>query len=150
MLEDNNKQRVLHTQQQADSVRYLTELNSVSKVPPGSNSTLTHDLYQWLETFVNHGTSQIESVAANVEQLCNVLGRPDQVGSSTDIAGRTSLSQDLRALASDARTRQQGSAELQNSINALLAAMKDTRLSGTSSVIFDLIATTDSFQSLAI
>ena len=111
--------------------------------------TLTHDLYQWLETFVNHGTSQIESVAANVERLCGVLGCPDQVGSSTDIAGRTSLLQDLRALVSDARTRQQGSAELQSSINVLLAAMRNCRLSGRSSVIFDLIAVTDALQNLA-
>ena len=84
-----------------------------------------------------------------MERLCGVLGCPNQVGSSADIAGRTSLLQDLRALVSDARTRQQGSAELQNSINALLGVMRDTHLSGTSSVTFDLIAAADSLQNLA-
>ena len=131
LLDDNNRQRDLHTQQQADSVRYLTELNGVSKGPPGSNSTpLIIHLSQWLEAFVNHGTSQIESVAANVEQLCKVLGL-DQGGSGADIAGRTSLLQDLRALVSDAQMRQQSSAELQNSIDGLLAAVKNLHVSGT-------------------
>jgi len=86
---------------------------------------------QWLEAFVNHGTSQIESVAANVEQLCKVLGCLEQGGSSADITGRTSLLQDLRALVSDAQMGQQSSAELQNSINALLAAVKNLNISGT-------------------
>lgn len=112
-------------------MRYLTELNGVSKGPPGSNSTpLIIHLSQWLEAFVNHGTSQIESVAANVEQLCKVLGL-DQGGSGADIAGRTSLLQDLRALVSDAQMRQQSSAELQNSIDGLLAAVKNLHVSGT-------------------
>ncbi|KAK2464306.1 hypothetical protein APHAL10511_003763 [Amanita phalloides] len=112
LLEDNNQQRALHTQQQADSVRYLTELNT------------------WLEAFVNHGTSQIESVAANVEQLCKILGSPDQ---GVDGTGQTSLLQDLRGLVSNAQT-QQSSAELQNSINGLLAVMNNSRLSELGSI----------------
>ncbi|KAF8629409.1 hypothetical protein AX15_003463 [Amanita polypyramis BW_CC] len=111
LLEDNSQQRALHTQQQADNVRYLTELNT------------------WLEAFVNHGTSQIENVAANVEQLCKVLGCSGQAGSDIDIARHSNLLQDLRELVANVQARQQSSAELQNSVSALLAAMKSTNLS---------------------
>lgn len=105
MLEQNNRVRALHSQQQADSVRYLTELNT------------------WLETFVNHGTSQIEGVTAKVQQLCRALGCPDQADSSMGIAGHASLLQDLRDLMATAQAREQGSTELHKSINALLAVV---------------------------
>ncbi|KIL62568.1 hypothetical protein M378DRAFT_25533 [Amanita muscaria Koide BX008] len=116
MLEQNNRVRALHSQQQADSVRYLTELNT------------------WLETFVNHGTSQIEGVTAKVQQLCRALGCPDQADSSTGIAGHASLLQDLRDLMATAQAREQGSAELHKSINALLAVVNASTGSGLGSV----------------
>ncbi|KAM6501962.1 hypothetical protein JOM56_001939 [Amanita muscaria] len=114
MLEQNNRVRALHSQQQADSVRYLTELNT------------------WLETFVNHGTSQIEGVTAKVQQLCRAFGCPDQADSSTGIAGHASLLQDLRDLMATAQAREQGSAELHKSINALLAVVNASTGSGES------------------
>jgi hypothetical protein len=87
---------------------------------------------QWLETFVNHGTSQIEGVAAKVQQLCKALGCPDQADSSVGIAGHASLLQELRDLMATAQSREQSSAELHKSINALLAVVNASTGSGKS------------------
>ncbi|THV05003.1 hypothetical protein K435DRAFT_790426, partial [Dendrothele bispora CBS 962.96] len=56
LLAEESNQRALHGQQQADSVRYLNELNS------------------WLESFVQNGTSQIQAMAATLQQICEMLG----------------------------------------------------------------------------
>ncbi|KAJ7346568.1 hypothetical protein DFH08DRAFT_1080588 [Mycena albidolilacea] len=52
LLKEENLQRSVQTHQQADSVRYLNELNS------------------WLEAFVSGGTAQIQVIATGVDKLC--------------------------------------------------------------------------------
>ncbi|PFH53753.1 hypothetical protein AMATHDRAFT_83687 [Amanita thiersii Skay4041] len=124
-LEENNHQRTLHTQQQADSVRYLTELNS------------------WLEAFVNNGTSQIQSVAANVDILCKELGCVSKSDSGDGAATGTFLTsnkdrnlfRDLRELVAHVQAREQNSAELQASVNALLGMMKSGRVPDAGSTV---------------
>ncbi|KAF8639549.1 hypothetical protein AX17_001454 [Amanita inopinata Kibby_2008] len=120
LLVQNNHQRVLHSQQQADSVRYLTELNA------------------WLEAFVNNGTSEIQTVAANVEHLCRALGCSGQAnvgGSSTDLVGPSNLIQDLRELVASDQAREKNYAELQKSIDILLEATKNSNLTDLGSVV---------------
>ncbi|KAK0212899.1 hypothetical protein DFS33DRAFT_1377350 [Desarmillaria ectypa] len=56
LLQEEANQRALQGQQQADSVRYLNELNS------------------WLESFVTNGASQIQAVHGAVKQIRHVLG----------------------------------------------------------------------------
>ncbi|KAG1732227.1 uncharacterized protein EDB91DRAFT_1302770 [Suillus paluster] len=55
-LNADEEQKKVQLEQQADSIRYLNELNS------------------WLDAFVNNGTTQIQAVATGVEQLCKQLG----------------------------------------------------------------------------
>ncbi|KAH8828284.1 hypothetical protein DL96DRAFT_1798379 [Flagelloscypha sp. PMI_526] len=56
LLKADSEARSLQGQQQSESVRYLNELN------------------QWLETFVNNGTSQIQEMSNLVQRLCGELG----------------------------------------------------------------------------
>ncbi|OCH92336.1 hypothetical protein OBBRIDRAFT_886367 [Obba rivulosa] len=92
------------TEQQTDSIRYLNELNS------------------WLEAFVNHGTSQIEGIAAGVQQLCRELGTmPTQDGEIL----HTGLLSDIRTFLAENRAREDNSASLQSSVNGLIAAVHE-------------------------
>ncbi|EMD37330.1 hypothetical protein CERSUDRAFT_94339 [Gelatoporia subvermispora B] len=92
------------TEQQTDSVRYLNELNS------------------WLEAFVNHGTSQIEGVAAGVQQLCQELGTALTPGGEVQYAGILS---EIRVFLAESRAREDNSASLQASVNGLIAAVQE-------------------------
>ena len=74
LLQGAQEQWSLHTEQQTDSIRYLNELNTVGcQVMP--RPSIVERSVQWLEAFVNHGTSQIENVAAGIQMLCKELGR---------------------------------------------------------------------------
>ncbi|KAF5321418.1 hypothetical protein D9619_001447 [Psilocybe cf. subviscida] len=97
--EDSNKQALL-AQQQADSVRYLNELNT------------------WLEAFVNNGTSQIQGIAMNVDRLCKELGQDDS---------QQSLVTDIRQLISGMKARDQNFAALQAAVHSLLEVLTSTQ-----------------------
>ncbi|KAH9485558.1 hypothetical protein JR316_0002468 [Psilocybe cubensis] len=100
--EDGNKQTLL-AQQQADSVRYLNELNS------------------WLESFVNNGTSQIQGISANIERLCNDLGAgPSRPGTP---GARSNLVNDIRQLVAGMKARDQNFASLQAAVHGLLEVL---------------------------
>jgi hypothetical protein len=71
---------------------------------------------QWLESFVDHGTSQIQGLATNVEQLCMDLGCTAQPPGAL----RPNLLNDIRQLAHGMQTRDQNLAELHASVNGLL------------------------------
>ncbi|KAF8894104.1 hypothetical protein BD779DRAFT_1798013 [Infundibulicybe gibba] len=60
ILKAEHQQRELQTQQQADSVRYLNELNTAGRF--------------WLESFVNNGISQIQTLSAGIEEFRKELG----------------------------------------------------------------------------
>ncbi|PPQ68030.1 hypothetical protein CVT25_014491 [Psilocybe cyanescens] len=100
--EDGNKQ-VLLAQQQADSVRYLNELNA------------------WLEAFVNNGTSQIQGISANIDRLCNEIGAgPVKPGAP---AARSNLVNDIRQLVEGMKARDQNFAALQAAVHSLLEVL---------------------------
>ena len=64
---------------------------------------------QWLEAFVQHGTSQIDGVAAGVQQLCNELGPVPELqdGADTGEAPSGSLLTDIRRLLVQNNEREQ-------------------------------------------
>ncbi|KAF4620742.1 hypothetical protein D9613_000491 [Agrocybe pediades] len=100
--EDGNKQTLL-SQQQADSVRYLNELNS------------------WLEAFVNNGTSQIQGISSNIERLCHELGcktKPVHEG-----ADHPNLMNDIRQLVAGMKARDQNFTALQAAVHSLLEVL---------------------------
>ncbi|KAF8444545.1 hypothetical protein L210DRAFT_3642808 [Boletus edulis BED1] len=109
----DEEQRKLQLDQQADSVRYLNELNS------------------WLESFVNGGTVHIQSVAANVEQLCSYLG----TSSESDTPGGQSSNQgmlgEIRHLISSVQTKALGEGQLQASIDELMNTVREQMKNGT-------------------
>ncbi|KAI0705100.1 hypothetical protein C8T65DRAFT_830644 [Cerioporus squamosus] len=111
LLRDAEEQRANQLEQQTDSIRYLNELNT------------------WLEAFVKHGTSQIEGVAAGVQQLCRDLG-PLKGGEEAPGEGDapqpgTNLLSDIRRLLMENQERDQNAANLHASVNGLIAAVQD-------------------------
>ncbi|KAF9529248.1 hypothetical protein CPB83DRAFT_273503 [Crepidotus variabilis] len=109
LQEDSNKQALV-SQQQADSVRYLNELNN------------------WLETFVNNGTAQIQGLSMNVYQLCKSLGcipqqtEPGEFGQVNDEFSPNLLS-DIRQLVEGMQARDQNFAALQTAVHSLLEVL---------------------------
>ncbi|KDQ27783.1 hypothetical protein PLEOSDRAFT_1096927 [Pleurotus ostreatus PC15] len=91
--------RASQIHQQADSVRYLNELNS------------------WLEAFVSNGTTQIQGLAANVEALCQSMGcsTADARGSPYD-----GLREDIHRFILETRTRDENVATVHHNMLALL------------------------------
>ncbi|TFK89087.1 hypothetical protein K466DRAFT_661831 [Polyporus arcularius HHB13444] len=111
LLIDAEEQRANQLEHQTDSIRYLNELNT------------------WLEAFVKHGTSQIEGVAAGVQQLCRDLG-PLHGGEEAQGEGDaplpgTNLLSDIRRLLVEGQARDQNTANLHASVNGLIAAVQD-------------------------
>lgn len=115
-------------EQQTDSIRYLNQLNTVSVLFSLCIRTLlTSYIPQWLEAFVNHGTSQIEGVAVGVQQLCQTLG---PVSELQDIpqdgeAPPGNLLSDIRRLLVQHQERDEHTATLHTSVNGLVAAVQE-------------------------
>jgi hypothetical protein len=129
-------------EQQAESVRYLNELNTVR-----SKSTLDIWLLllnpvddpsmKWLETFVNGGTAQIMAIAEDVQKLCKTLGNIDELQGGPEDPGdadagvlhtetRTfTLLQGIRRLAEESKRRDRDSAHLLGTMNGLVAALNE-------------------------
>ncbi len=84
---------------------------------------------QWLEAFVKHGTSQIEGVAAGVQQLCRDLGplhgSEEAPGEGDAPLPGTNLLSDIRRLLVENQARDQNTANLHASVNGLIAAVQD-------------------------
>ncbi|KAI3618661.1 hypothetical protein WG66_016661 [Moniliophthora roreri] len=83
----------VQAQQQADSVRYLNELN------------------MWLEAFVNNGTSHIQGMSSNLNRLWDALG-------SGDNSDKNMLA-DIRQLVQETHVREQHAATLQETVNSI-------------------------------
>ncbi|EGO00087.1 hypothetical protein SERLA73DRAFT_152204 [Serpula lacrymans var. lacrymans S7.3] len=104
-LSADEAQRKMQLEQQADSVRYLNELNS------------------WLDAFVNNGTSQIQTISNTVEQLCRRLGcNPN---AEEDGGAASSLLEDLRQLIAMHKDREQSGEETRASVNELMGVVRE-------------------------
>ena len=95
-----------------------------------THSELT--FYQWLEAFVKHGTSQIEGVAAGIQQLCRDLGPIHDPQDHLDVPEgedppppQGGLLSDVRQLLVQNKEREQNAADLHTSVNGLLAAVQE-------------------------
>ncbi|KAJ6586879.1 hypothetical protein DFH09DRAFT_1359374 [Mycena vulgaris] len=121
LLKEDSSQRSLQTLQQADSVRYLNELNSASL-----------EIYpKWLEAFVSGGTAQIQVVAAGVEKLCQELGFFEE----NNLSGGTNVTAAIRQFAMDGHARDQSAAALQLSVNNLAALIASESRNSFASLI---------------
>ncbi|KAI0369683.1 hypothetical protein BV20DRAFT_346272 [Pilatotrama ljubarskyi] len=110
LLKDAEEQRVTQMEQQTDSIRYLNELNT------------------WLEAFVKHGTSQIEGVAAGVQQLCQDLGPVPELQDAEEEGDKPpagNLLSDIRTFLVQHKERQEDTAALHTSVNGLIAAVQE-------------------------
>ncbi|KAI0305671.1 hypothetical protein B0F90DRAFT_1699893 [Multifurca ochricompacta] len=101
-------------EQQAESVRYLNELNV------------------WLEAFVNGGTAQMAAIADDVKKLCKTLGDFDESQNGpegdTGFGGQTgtlTLLQSVRKLVADSHRRDHDAAHLLGTMNGLAAALNE-------------------------
>ncbi|TBU39607.1 hypothetical protein BD309DRAFT_993638 [Dichomitus squalens] len=89
---DQDLSRLVELQEKLDKVLQLQQThhnpeNGQTVVPDADNATGATQLGDvWLEAFVKHGTSQIEGVAAGVQQLCRELG-PDAANLCTSVNG---------------------------------------------------------------
>lgn len=110
LLRSGQTQWAAQAEQQTDSIRYLNELNT------------------WLEAFVNHGVSQIESVTAGVQQLCKDLGPVPEMQEQNeegDSQRGSSLLTHIRKLLVEIKGREDNSVVLHASVNGLIAAVQE-------------------------
>lgn len=84
-------------------------------------------MLQWLEAFVNHGTSQIEGVAVGVQQLCETLGPVSELQDvpQNGEAPPGNLLSDIRRLLVQHQERDEHTATLHTSVNGLVAAVQE-------------------------
>ncbi|KAG1742817.1 hypothetical protein EDB19DRAFT_1827534 [Suillus lakei] len=101
-LNADEEQKKVQLEQQADSVRYLNELNS------------------WLDAFVNNGTTQIQAVATGVEQICKQLG----ISTSEELSN-TNLSGQVQQLLEAARSRAHSEDDLRSIIHELIQVVQE-------------------------
>ncbi|KAG1808255.1 uncharacterized protein BJ212DRAFT_1485192 [Suillus subaureus] len=101
-LNADEEQKKVQLEQQADSVRYLNELNS------------------WLDAFVNKGTTQIQAVATGVEQICKQLG----ISTSEELRS-TSLSGQVQQLLEAARSRVHNEDDLRSTVHELIQVVQE-------------------------
>ncbi|KAH9176544.1 hypothetical protein EDB89DRAFT_2226630 [Lactarius sanguifluus] len=118
--DNTQKQNILHDEgkstqlmeQQAESVRYLNELNA------------------WLEAFVNGSTAQIGGMAEDVQKLCKALGGVDELqdgpdDSSDPTAATMTVLQSVQKLIADNQRRDRDSTHLLTTMNGLAAALNE-------------------------
>lgn len=113
ILHDEGKSTQL-MEQQAESVRYLNELNA------------------WLEAFVNGSTAQFGAIAEDVQKLCKALGKveelqhsPDEEANADHPARTMTLLQSVRKLIADNQRRDRDSTHLLTTMNGLAAALNE-------------------------
>ncbi|KAF8844361.1 hypothetical protein BDN67DRAFT_1008203 [Paxillus ammoniavirescens] len=106
------EQRKLQLEQQADSVRYLNELNS------------------WLDAFVNNGTVHIQSTAANVEQLCSLLGLSLEGETADARPSSHGILSEIKHLTSSIQSKAQSEDQLHVSIGDLMSAVQEHMKNG--------------------
>ncbi|KAI0040032.1 hypothetical protein FA95DRAFT_1566759 [Auriscalpium vulgare] len=110
LLRNEEGTRTLQMEQQADSVRYLNELN------------------MWLEAFVNNGTAQIQAVAEGVQKLCEGIGAVDELRDAPkapEDRDQPGLLGALNKLLAEGEVRNRDSAALQSTLDGLAAALND-------------------------
>ena len=73
-----------------------------------------------------HGTSQIETVAAGVQQLCKEFGPVQEIGpDGQPVSQGGSLISDVRSLLLEHKERGDGSVMLQESVNGMMVAIQE-------------------------
>ncbi|KDQ57452.1 hypothetical protein JAAARDRAFT_265172 [Jaapia argillacea MUCL 33604] len=107
LLKDNENYRTLQLEQQADSVRYLNELNT------------------WLETFVNHGVSQMQSTVESVEGLRQDLGLHPGIRDENACAPTETIVGHISRLVDESRERVDDTRTLQASVHGLIVAVNE-------------------------
>ena len=133
----------MQMEHQTDSIRYLNQLNTVRQLDVISSRRAHPFDAQWLEAFVQHGTSQIEGVAAGVQQLCKELGPVTELhdappgteaGEGEDDEegdgecahpGGGSLLSDVRRLLVQNQERERHSADMHAAVTGLVAAVQE-------------------------
>jgi len=82
---------------------------------------------QWLETFVNNGTSQIQGLSVNIEQLCRALGcQPGAPGAGFEGTSHNLLG-DIRQLVTGMQARDRNFAALQAAVHGLLEVLSSSQ-----------------------
>ncbi|KAG6920248.1 hypothetical protein DXG01_005017 [Tephrocybe rancida] len=112
LVEKDSERQGIQAQQQSETVRYLTELNS------------------WIEALVSHDAHQKHKLSTVVDELERDVNGED--GGSTLIA-------DIRQIAQDTVARDQSSAALQASVNGLSALMNENAVESSVARIAALI-----------
>lgn len=121
LLEEVKNQASLQAQQQADSLRYLNELNT------------------WLEAFVNNGTSHIHELVASVDKLSQDFGCNSQ-RLNDPANGASNLLTDVRQLILTMQARDQGIMALQTSVDGLCTKLDvDPNKTSNVEIIADMI-----------
>jgi len=87
---------------------------------------------QWLETFVNSETSQIQMVALSVQRLCDELGcsneHPKLPGVLADVGRKSGILADIQQLLLENKNRDQHIEALRAAVNGLTDVVhKDIR-----------------------
>ena len=77
-------------------------------------------LWQWLETFVNTGANQIQSVIKSIEQLQHELGTVSEEGSPP-----SGIKADLANLANSSKTGEEKISKLQEQLTVTVEMMKE-------------------------
>lgn len=80
---------------------------------------------------MNGGTVHIQSVAANVEQLCAHLGISSESDTADDRPSNQGILNEIRHLISSVQTKALGEGQLQASVGELMSAVRDQMKNGT-------------------
>ena len=125
ILKEDREQRQAGVEQQAENARYLQELNKASCLHSLDVVCETEqECLQWLETFVNNGTSQIQMVVSGVDQLCREV-TPQCSEQNATPAGKTGgLRSDVKELTSAVKDNNEKSLALQAMLTEAIETAK--------------------------
>lgn len=80
---------------------------------------------------MNGGTAHIQSVAANVEQLCSHLGVPLESDNATRQLSSQGMFGEIRQLISSVETKTSSEGQLQAAVGELVEAVREQMKNGT-------------------
>ncbi|KAG6866762.1 hypothetical protein C0991_011421 [Blastosporella zonata] len=112
LAEKDSRRQDIQAQQQSETVRYLTELNS------------------WIEALISHDTAQRHNLSIGIDQFCRDLNGAE--GGSTLVA-------DIRQLAQSTVVRDHNSTVLQASVNELSALVDNNSVESSVARIATLL-----------
>lgn len=96
---------------------------------------------------MNNGTSQIQSISANLDRLCQELGFNERANGLQSQSGpQPNLVNDIRQLVAGMKARDQNFASLQAAVHSLLEVLTASQTQQGAGMGFNLFCTKDEWR----